>query len=315
MRRLAAWVVLALTLGTAGCELQEITVASPADVVIAEVFITVDRDGTNASALLHRTLGSSATGNAVPGATVLMRSEFRASTVRFSVADSSECIVGEVPEELTGTCYVSGPLQPLLFGPGSLVETVVLLPGDRRMSGTTRVPGDYEIVSPTPPAPGASRFCSLGPLERLRIHWTRSEGTWAYISETLISNLTAALQDTEIEVENDPLLLLGLSISESDTTIVFPSEFGLFDRFDLDRDLALLLQTGLPFGTQAGVIVSAVDRNYVNWVRGGNFNPSGEVRVPSLHGDGTGVFGSIVRRRFDVDVGLELPAPRLCITG
>lgn len=128
-------------------------------------------------------------------------------------------------------------------------------------------------------------------------------------------NLTAALQDTEIEVEKDPLLLLGLSISESDTTIVFPSEFGLFDRFDLDRDLALLLQTGLPFGTQAGVIVSAVDRSYVNWVRGGNFNPSGEVRVPSLQGDGTGVFGSIVRRRFDVDVGLEFPAPRPCITG
>lgn len=67
MRRLAAWVVLALTLGTAGCEIQEITVASPEDVVVAEVFLTVDRNGTNASALLHRTLGTNAAGSAVPG--------------------------------------------------------------------------------------------------------------------------------------------------------------------------------------------------------------------------------------------------------
>jgi hypothetical protein len=34
----------------------------------------------------------------------------------------------------------------------------------------------------------------------------------------------------------------------------------------------------------------------VNWVRGGSFNPSGTVRVPSISGGGTGVFGSLVTR-------------------
>ena len=59
-------------------------------------------------------------------------------------------------------------------------------------------------------------------------------------------------------------------------------------------------------------MIAAADRNYVNWVRRGAFNPSGIVRVPSLHGDGTGVFGSVVRKRFTVDAGLDLPKPGPC---
>ena len=49
-------------------------------------------------------------------------------------------------------------------------------------------------------------------------------------------------------------------------------------------------------------MISATDRNYVNWVRGGNFNPSGQVRVPTIRGDGTGVFASTVTRTFEVVV-------------
>ena len=100
--------------------------------------------------------------------------------------------------------------------------------------------------------------------------------------------------------EEDPLLLVGLSISEQDTTIVFPSEFGIFDRFDLEQDLSVRLQTGLPNSTTAEVSITAVEGNYVGWARGGNFNPSGQVRVPSLRGDGMGVFGATVSRRFFV---------------
>jgi hypothetical protein len=120
------------------------------------------------------------------------------------------------------------------------------------------------------------------------------------VNETEINGLPAALVSEGIVVEDDPLYLLGLSISSADTTVVFPSEFGVFDRFDLDQDLALRLQRGLPDGTDADVSVTAVERNYVNWVRGGSFNPSGQVRVASLRGDGTGVFGAAVTRRFTV---------------
>ncbi|RMH22893.1 MAG: hypothetical protein D6701_00910 [Gemmatimonadetes bacterium] len=116
----------------------------------------------------------------------------------------------------------------------------------------------------------------------------------------------------EIEVEADTLALSGLSVSAADTTLSFPDEFGVFDRFDLDRELAVRLQSGLPRGTAARIAVAAADPNYVNWVRGGEFNPSGAVRVPSLHGEGgTGVFGALVRRRVDIETGsaaADLPA-------
>lgn len=97
------------------------------------------------------------------------------------------------------------------------------------------------------------------------------------------------------------MLLFGLSISNQDTTVLFPSEFGLFQRFDEGLTAALIaIQTGLPPGVVADVTVAAADRNYVNWERGGNFNPSGLIRVASIRGAGTGTFGSLVPRRFVV---------------
>ena len=74
----------------------------------------------------------------------------------------------------------------------------------------------------------------------------------------------------------------------------------LADHLAAGADLAIRLQGGLPAGSTAELAITAVDRNYVNWARGGNFNPSGQVRIPSLSGDGTGVFGSTVGRGFDI---------------
>jgi hypothetical protein len=53
----------------------------------------------------------------------------------------------------------------------------------------------------------------------------------------------------------------------------------------------------------ADVVIAAADRNYVNWERGGNFNPSGLVRIGSVRGDGFGVFGSLVVKSFQIRVG------------
>jgi len=99
-------------------------------------------------------------------------------------------------------------------------------------------------------------------------------------------------------LEVDALKLQGLAISAADTSIVFPRQFGLFERADLDNELAVLLQQGLPAGVVARVEVAALDRNYTNWVRQGTFNPSGLVRIPSLAGDGTGVFAAYVTDEF-----------------
>ena len=312
VRRIGTASVLAVLLPSiaAGCELQEITLAESEEVVVAEVYLAFDVNGAYGIAWLHSTLGNGGSAREVPYADVFLRSASGASTVRLRLADPTVCAGDELPTEFQGSCYFDGTLDPRYFGPGSLVEAIIRLPDGRRITGQTRVPGDYEVV--TPETGGFRRMCSLEPSQRLTVEWTRADGAWAYVSETQIINLKAALEDTNVEVEEDPLLLVGLSVSEADTTIVFPSEFGLFDRPNLGRDLALVLQEGLPFGTQAEVVVSAADRNYVNWVRRGTFNPSGIVRTPSLHGDGTGVFGSVVRQRFTVDVGLQIPAPGPC---
>lgn len=308
----ASCALAALLAPVAACELQEVTVARSEDVVVAEVYLSVDADGAYGTAWIHRTLGSSGSTQEMGFADVFLRAESRVSTVRLRLEEPSVCAGDELPEDFVGSCYFAGPLDPRYFGPGSFVEAVIRLPDGGRITGQTRVPGDYELLKPRV---GSRRMCSLEASRRLNVEWTRAAGAWAYISETQIINLTAALQDSNIEVEEDPLLLVGLSVSEADTTIVFPSEFGLFDRVNLARDLALVLQEGLPFGTQAEVVIAAADRNYVNWVRRGAFNPSGIVRVPSLHGDGTGVFGSVVRQRFTVDAGLQVPTPGPCVPG
>lgn len=193
-----------------------------------------------------------------------------------------------------GACFApADSTAARLFDPGDRLEVRVQLPGGRALLGATTVPGDFRLDG------DVFGTCRLEPETLLPLSWTRSDGAWAYINETIIVGLGDLLAPEGIEASNR-LYLLGLSVSAADTTIVFPSEFGLFERFDLDQDLAVRLQTGLPPGTQAEVAITAVDRNYVNWVRGGNFNPSGQVRVPSLRGDGTGVFASTVSRGFTV---------------
>jgi hypothetical protein len=131
-----------------------------------------------------------------------------------------------------------------------------------------------------------------------------------YPSEISIRGLRRALQQEGIDIDHEPVRLFGLSISNSDTTISFPNEFGLFDRFDDDLTEALVaIQAGLPATVVTDVVIAAADRNYVNWERGGNFNPSGVVRIGNLRGAGTGVFGSLVVKHFQVRVGSTEHAP------
>lgn len=309
LRRLSVAAALLLGWGLAACELQEITLAESQDLVIAEVLVQIGQGANRVTAFLHRTEDGSRGGGAeVPGARVQLLVKTSGVSMELLETDVDQCLVPtEDPEEqVPGTCYAASPLDELLASAGDSIRVVIDLPDGGQLWGETVVPGSFEVVSPE------NAVCMLGASETLEIAWTASAGTWAYVSETVISGLRDALEPEGIEVEEDPLDLVGLSISAADTTIVFPTEFGVFERFDLDRDLALLLQQGLPQGISVAIVVGAVDRNFVNWVRGGDFNPSGQVRIPSLQGDGTGVLGSVVRRtiRMETGTGLALPPCR-----
>lgn len=293
--------LVAATLGSATCSLEEITLVEAEDVVVAEVHVQLspgDAGAGRATAWLHRTLeGGSPASRPVPGADVLITST-RGFSLELAETAAENC-VHDTPVQGTGTCYATSAALAARFEPGEELAVEITLRDGGVLRGQSVVPGDFRLRTPAAPA------CDLAPRTPLEIRWTRSEGAWAYVSETLIYGLRSAFAPQGIEVGRDPFFLLGLSVSATDTTIVFPGEFGVFERFDLDQALSVALQQGLPEGTMSDVMVTATDRNYVNWVRGGNFNPSGVVKIPSLRGDGTGVFATTVSRRFQVAVGLE----------
>lgn len=283
---------LLLGLFSMGCELQEVVVAVPEDLVVAEIYLQVGAIGPRGFAYLHRSAG---VGTArVPDARIELTTP-GGSVHRFHPFPAQACVTGPVPLEREGSCYVLEAEAAPHLRPGSAFHVRVDLPGGGILRGTTTLPGDFAVVRP---APGEGPVCSLPPGRRLELTWTPAAGAWAYVAEAEMFGLRELLAPLGIEVEEDPLILVGLAISRSDTTIVFPSEFGVFDRADLSRELLAYLQNGIPDGASASLVVAAGDRNYVNWVRGGSFNPSGQVRVPSLLGTGgTGVFGSQVVRR------------------
>jgi hypothetical protein len=303
MLRRAAWALLAAAI-TAACELQEVTVVDFTDVVVGEVYVQLAEEPQRhlVRAFIHGTAaGGEPDSETFDDALVRITRE-DGLVLDLALGQIPECVVAE---GATGSCFVDGGLASGLV-PGDALSLTIGLADGRTLLGGLTIPGDFQLDGITAAA------CRLPPDTLLDVRWTRSSGAWAYVNETSINGLRDALASDSIEVEEDPLHLLGLSITAADTTVVFPSEFGIFDRFDLDQDLAVRLQRGLPDGTDALVTVAAVERNYVNWARGGNFNPSGQVRVASIRGDGTGVFGAAVVRSFSVVASAAPGGPPDC---
>lgn len=296
--RSLGFMAVVLSSATQACTLEEVTVVDVQDVVVAEIVVQVNRipgARNRLTAFLHRTIGGVGPGfNEVPGASITI-SRSDGFSVELAEATLDVC-AATTPVDGTGTCYIAAPSAADRFGPGDQLEARIELQNGGVIFGVSQVPGDFVLQS----VPDGG-YCTQPADTPLEVRWSLSPGAWAYINETSVSGLAGFFAGSDFEVE-DPLYLLGLSVSAADTTIVFPGEFGLFNRFELERDVSLQLQEGLPLNTRADVTITATDRNYVNWVRGGNFNPSGQVRVPSLRGDGTGLFGTVVVRGFSVAV-------------
>lgn len=295
----------------AACELTEVETAVAEDVVIAEVVLRAGE--TRQTAYLHRTTTGRSDAR-VLDATIEVRAQGVDEVIVFEADEDSVCLVPAPtgPHASLGTCYSSRRNSPPVR-PGMRYRLQIDLSDGRRMTGSTQVPGGFRIVQP------AADVCRLDPNAAFDIVWTRSAGASVYIGETSLPGLQNALRAQGVAVEGEkPIYLTGLAIGAADTTMLFPGDFGVFDRFDADLHPVLVaIRDGLPPGVLAGVDIAAADLNYVNWVRGGTFNPSGTVRVPSIYGGGTGVFGSLVVRGLSMWVhppgdGAEEPA---CVGG
>lgn len=305
MWRLARLTVPFLPLMAAGCELAEVTIVDFEDVVIAEAFVTVGEDAleSSATAFIHGAVPGSGPSSQTFDDAVVFITDGDGAAARLSLSPIEQC-AALLAADATGSCFSAGSSLAGTYTAGERLALDVSLADGRTLTGATTVPGAFSLD-------GVPRSCRLTPDRRLPLLWTRSDSAWAYISEASIRGLRGPLADEGIQAP-DTVELIGLSISASDTTVSFPDQFGVFDRFDLDRDLAVRLQDGLPEGASAEVAIGAVDRNHANWIRGGSFNPSGAVRIPSVIGDGSGVFGSAVVRRFTVVSSGDTAAGPLC---
>lgn len=298
-----------------GCELTEVTLAESDDVVVAETRLILNLDAgegalsLNAYAYLHRTL-SAARADEVEGATVRV-SGASGAVVRLAPEESGDDCLSHDPEnpnEDVGSCYRAF-VSPSPFLPREVVELEVVLADGSTLTASSRIPGAFDFVDLT----HDGGHCRLEPDTNYRFGWTEAAGTWSYLSDTWIMGLPEALAGEDVAVP-DSLYLTGFGIGQEDTDVLFPGEYGLFDvADDANVDLLRILDDGLPGGAWARLAFAATDRNWVNWVRGGNFNPSGMIRIPSVFGDGTGFFGTATQRRLHVSAGPDGDGmPPLC---
>ncbi len=297
--RLAAPLRLLPVLLAGACTLADVSLPAGEEVVAVEAVLRTDTRVQ--TVVLHRSLdGRDVRG--VPGATVTVTLP-GGGVIDFPESEQPcyripGAYFEEEPLTVDASCYLSSVDAGSWVQPGGVYRLRVETPDGRVIQGRTRVPGEFGLAGlpfTTRADERNSTFCALPPDRVLPVAWTRSDSAWSYIAPLRIFELRGALARRGIQAQiPDPLELVGLAISEGDTTIALPSEFGVFDRFEYDNAALTALQSGFPEGVVAEMIVAAADRNYVNAVRGGRFNPSGPVRISSVSGDGVGVFGSLV---------------------
>ena len=292
----------------AGCDLAEVTTAPGEDVIVVEGVLRTDL--VTQQVLLHRTVDGALAGG-VPGARV---------TVTGSAGDVHRLVAGtgcfqidalyarSDSLDFEGSCYVTAGQDAGWVQPGRSYDLKVEAPDGRVIEGRTQVPGAYALPS-VHTDPDLGPFCSLAPDSVFSLVWTQSAGAWGYVVDLSISGLTQALGGRGFRVP-DPMLVRGVSISQADTTLVLPTEFGVFERLQYDPELLLAIQHGFPEGTRMELVLAAADRNWVNSVRGGSFNPSGLVRISTVVGDGVGVFASLNAVRAVITVRQTTAIPR-----
>ncbi|MGH7553925.1 MAG: hypothetical protein ACREMQ_12960, partial [Longimicrobiales bacterium] len=235
---------VALFATVVGCELQEVSIAEPEDVVVAEMVLFAG--DLQQRLLLHRTFGDTA---AVAGARIEVRSQTGVA-LPFALVPDSLCLFTDPndPSTAGGSCYESAPLSSFVQ-PGGRYSLRIELADGGVMTGTTVVPDTFTVLRP---ARLGQSLCVLAPGSTFEMMWTRSARAWVYVVETELRGIVAALRDRGITLDYEPLRLIGLSISENDTTIVFPTELGIFERFDNRVAAALLeLRDGLLAGVNA----------------------------------------------------------------
>ena len=288
------------------CVLADVTTVAGEDVLVVESVLRVGAE--RQIILLHRSVQDQIV-RGESGATVIVRTA-EGQEIQFverrpgGYPEETICGAPFSPPEQAASCYVSPRSAGEWVEGGETYELEIRTRAGEQLRGRTRVPNPFFWSFVSRPLEEQIPFCGIPPGEPWEIAWSPSEGAWSYVADLEIFGLRERLAEAGVPPDEvpDPLKLFGLAISNSDTTLVVPTNFGLFERFDFDQRLLRALQQGFPAGTSALLTLAAADRNYVNGIRGGNFNPSGPVRIGSVVGDGVGTFGSLYPIRLAMGV-------------
>lgn len=297
----------AMAAGAAGCDLTDVRTGSGQKMLVASatVVLTVDpaepsRISTRAVALVSEAYQQVL--SEVPGASVRITGASGRSVSLVEEEDPlGACTV--LPEDLYGT---DGPLGPIgschtaaaasgLFAPGEELTLAVTTPDGSVLEGTSRMP---DAFAPQGLSVEDGR-CRVEPGTGYRFVWPPVDGAWAHVGEAEITGLSPSLWSS-----SDPLYLpvTVLGRGRDVTDMVFPGDFLLELLSGVDNvELHRTLDAGLPGGARAEVTIAALDRNWANWIREGRLNINGETVIPSVFGDGTGMFGTAVRWKVSVE--------------
>lgn len=287
--RLSRWAVPALLPVLGACALGWTDVEDP-DFVAANVtlILTVDPvDSTVQSVDVLALLVRDAPHERVPEASVRIVGESGRTLQLEELADTADACRGASGYTVPGTCYAAS-VPRAYFEPLEELSLHIALPDGGRLHGKSLIP-DFFAPSGLTAEDGR---CRVNPEAGYRINWSFIRGAWAHIAEAEFTGLRRDLWD-----DPEPLYLTTAWMAEYDIgpDMVFPRKLVEGDVPWRARKAARRLETGLPWGVTARLAVAAIDRNWANWIRPGQVSVAGEVPVPSVFGDGTGLFGTAVR--------------------
>lgn len=193
------------------------------------------------------------------------------------------------PEGATaeGTCYAASA-PSAHFAPLAELSLQVALSDGRQLFGTSTIPGHSHGLT----AVLQDGRCRADPETNYRIRWDPIQGAWAHIAEAEFKGLRRNLWDSQ-----NPLYLTAawMAAPPHRAEMGFPRKLIEGDVPFNARKAARRLESGLPWGVTVDLVVAAIDRNWANWIRPGQVHVAGKVPVPSVFGDGTGMFGTAVR--------------------
>ena len=287
--RVSGWAIPALLPILAACELDWTQVDEEALVAASvTVVLTVDpMDSTVQSTDVLALLVRDAVDGQIPNASVRIVGSSGRTLLLEELPDTSEVCRGAGDVAAIGTCYAAS-VTSAYFAPLEELSLRVATPDGKQLSGESTIPG---LFTPSHLSLHDGR-CRATPETNYKIDWDPVERGWAHIAEAEFTGLRRNLWDNP-----DPLYLTAawMAAPSYRSEMAFPRKL-IEDGVTFNaRKAARRLEAGLPWGVTVDLAIAAIDRNWANWIRPGQIHPNGDVPVPSVFGDGTGLFGTAVR--------------------